>query len=52
MHISISVPALPSPVVPWRSYMGAAILGGGIGYTLAHLFKVCVFLQFCVSSCE
>lgn len=32
--------ALPPPPVPWRSYVGAAILGGGIGYTLAHLFKV------------
>jgi len=28
------------PLVPWRSYVGAAILGGGIGYTVAHLFKV------------
>jgi len=27
------------PLVPWRSYVGAAILGGGIGYTVAHLFK-------------
>ena len=40
MYVSISVPPLPPPPVPWRSYMGAAILGGGIGYTLAHLFKV------------
>ena len=30
----------PQQPVPWRSYVGAAILGGGIGYTLAHLFKV------------
>ncbi|KAM7437684.1 peroxisomal membrane protein pex14 [Porites harrisoni] len=29
----------PQQPVPWRSYVGAAILGGGIGYTLAHLFK-------------
>lgn len=33
---------LPPPPVPWRSYVGAAILGGGIGYTLAHLFKTFV----------
>ncbi|XP_078373966.1 peroxisomal membrane protein PEX14-like isoform X2 [Oculina patagonica] len=31
--------APPPPPVPWRSYVGAAILGGGIGYTVAHLFK-------------
>lgn len=30
----------PQQPIPWRSYIGAAILGGGIGYTLAHLFKV------------
>lgn len=30
----------PQQPIPWRSYVGAAILGGGIGYTLAHLFKV------------
>lgn len=41
-----SVPPLPPPPVPWRSYMGAAILGGGIGYTLAHLFKAFVLPYF------
>lgn len=40
-----SVRPLPPPV-PWRSYMGAAILGGGIGYTLAHLFKAFVLPYF------
>ncbi|XP_020615684.1 peroxisomal membrane protein PEX14-like isoform X3 [Orbicella faveolata] len=30
---------VPPPPVPWRSYVGAAILGGGIGYSVAHLFK-------------
>lgn len=43
--IGPSVPPLPPPV-PWRSYMGAAILGGGIGYTLAHLFKAFVLPYF------
>lgn len=37
---------LPLPPVPWRSYVGAAILGGGIGYTLAHLFKTFVLPYF------
>lgn len=37
---------LPLPPMPWRSYVGAAILGGGIGYTLAHLFKTFVLPYF------
>ena len=42
MYFTSILPAsgLPLPPMPWRSYVGAAILGGGIGYTLAHLFKV------------
>lgn len=36
---SSHVASFPPPPVPWRSYVGAAILGGGIGYSVAHLFK-------------
>ena len=40
MYFTSHASGLPLPPMPWRSYVGAAILGGGIGYTLAHLFKV------------
>ncbi|XP_068754032.1 peroxisomal membrane protein PEX14-like [Montipora capricornis] len=39
------VPTAPPPV-PWRGYMVAAILGGGIGYTIAHLFKAFILPYF------
>lgn len=41
----------PQQPIPWRSYVGAAILGGGIGYTLAHLFKVKKVQHYCKIHC-